>query len=443
MAEVELVLVDDTSRSFDTAPQEVDMGAVKFQGWQIHAVTPVPTDFRGHDVYVVKVNTDLVLRPSASPPRWTEFGFAFEDSGVYVADMVPRTVSLPEPTRSYAVTRHLAFIADPDTSLAVRSGDVVMNGLVVPALTPTVETLGIGSTTVLWRHKGDAEGVPVGSRSGWLVLLVPSGLRELKVQSIAAYALTPYEEMGFSPKGRPASFVVQLPLGRVPEPHSASAEDSGRRQIRLGFALDIEGYSARTGPRQSEVQDRLARLVHQVLHEAGVPDERTDVQPTGDGMNVVLPADMDCIDLLPRLMRGMAGRLARDNSLHADRIRCRMACDIGPVSRSALGFSGPTVVRFCRLVDSRQLREALESNEEADLIVAVSDWLYENVFRPGYATADHSPRDDHAFRDGRQGYPGEGLFGDTAFAQVLAVAKGYQATAWLWSASPAQNALVD
>lgn len=441
VAEVELVLVDDSSRSFDTAPQKVDIGAVKFQGWQIHAVTPVPADFRDHDVYVIKVNTDLALRPSSSPPQWMEFGFTFEDSGVYVADMVPKAVGLPEPARRYAVTRHLAFIANPDaTSRTGCSGDMVMNDLVVPALTPTIEALGIGSTSVRWRHTGDTHGVPIGSRSGWLLLLVPSGLRELKVRSDAAYALTPFQDMGFSPKGRPAAFVVQLPLGRPPEPRPASADVTGRRQIRLGFALDVEGYSTRSGPRQNEVQDRVAQLVRQVLHEAGVPDERTDVQPTGDGMNVVLPAEMDCVDLLPRLMTGVAGHLARDNSGHADRIRCRMACDIGPVARSALGFSGPTVVRFCRLVDGRQLRDALENNEKADLVVAVSDWLYENVFRPGYATADRGPLDDRALRDGT---PGEGPFDEEAFTQVLAVAKGYQATAWLWSADSARQVLTD
>lgn len=180
-------------------------------------------------------------------------------------------------------------------------------------------------------------------------------------------------------------------------------------RIRLAFSVDVMGYSARPVAYQDQVQRRLAVLVHQLLDDARADLEGTDIQPVGDGMNVVLPADMECIEALPRLMTGAARLLSQDNRAYKDRLRLRMAWDIGPVSRAALGFTGPLLVRLSRLVDCEQLRTAAELTG-SDLMVAVSDWLYENVFRPGYT-------DVHA----------------DDFTRISAVSKDYQASAWLWT----------
>ncbi|MFI9543662.1 hypothetical protein ACIHAR_06870 [Streptomyces sp. NPDC052016] len=194
--------------------------------------------------------------------------------------------------------------------------------------------------------------------------------------------------------------------GQQPAPAAVPRD----HRIRLAFSVDVTGYSARPVACQDQVQRRLAVLVHQVLHDARADLARTDVQPVGDGMNVVLPADMECIEALPRLMTGAARLLSQDNRAYSDRLRLRMAWDIGPVSRAALGFAGPLLVRLSRLVDCEQLRTAAESTAHADLVVAVSDWLYENVFRPGYT-------DVHA----------------DDFTRICAVSKDYRASAWLWT----------
>jgi hypothetical protein len=414
LAESTLLLADTGSRSVDPSPQEIEIGAIQFQGWQIHPVTavPLPSKFAAHDAYVVKVNADLRLSPTVAAPRWVEFGFEF-DNGVFVADMVPRAVNRPAPASRYAVTRSLAFTPDIDLGAGtVQAESIIVNNLALPALEPNIQALGIGSPAVRWRHRSvTSAGVPVGSHTGWLILLVPAGLREVKALAVAAYAPSPYEETGFAPQGKPSIFIVQLPVGT----RSAVSVASGSVGIRLGFAVDIVDYSDRSAPRQREAQLRLNRLMRDTMIAAGVPLGQADIQPTGDGMNVVLPADAGYVVTFPRIMTEFADRLRTDNEGHSDRVRVRMAADIGPVDSAALGFSGPTVIRFCRLVDSDQLRDTTKRNPGADLVVAVSDWLYENLIRPGYS-------DLHKH----------------AFTRELVVAKRYQAVAWLW-ASPARD----
>jgi hypothetical protein len=407
LVEVALLLTD-TGRSFDPSPQEIEIGAIRFQGWQIHPITAVPTEFAANDIYVVKINADLTLSPTMGAPPWFEFGFEFESNRVFVADVVPRAVNGPEPAGRYAVTQSLAFTSDVDRAMGtVRAENIIMNNLPLPAVVPTIQTFGIGSPAVRWRHRSiTPAGVPVGSHTGWLILLVPAGLREVDVRAVAAYGFPSYEVMGFAPQGKPSTFTIQLPIGTRPAAKAASGPD----EIRLGFTVDIVGYSDRTAPRQREIQQRLSWLMHETMVAAGVPPAQADIQSSGDGMNVVLPAHVPDLGTFPRKMIEFANRLRTDNEAHSDRIRVRMAADVGPVGPAALGHAGPTVVRFCRLVDSDQLRDAVTRNPGADLVVAVSDWLYENLIRPGYSAID-----------------------ERAFTREQVVAKRYQAVAWLWT----------
>jgi hypothetical protein len=160
----------------------------------------------------------------------------------------------------------------------------------------------------------------------------------------------------------------------------------GGRRLRLGFALDVAGFGVRTSPQQHQVQRRLRRLVHAALAECDLALDKLigGYQWTGDGINVMLPIDLDPALVLPALMRSIAAALSADNARSADRIRLRMAVGVGLVEPSVTGFNGPLIVDISRLVSSDALRGTLPDFPSADLAVAISDHAFALVIQPGY-----------------------------------------------------------
>ncbi len=195
------------------------------------------------------------------------------------------------------------------------------------------------------------------------------------------------------------------------ETGGADAAGAAGLRLRMAFVLDVAGYGARGIAHQQEVQRRLQRLVEATLDGCGLkldPDI-VEHQWTGDGINAVLPADIDPTVILPLLIRSLASALGADNAQSADRIRLRMAVSAGLIRRCVAGFSGQLIMDISRLVDSSALHEALAAAPAADLAVAISDHVYAMVVRPGY-----------------EGIP------DGQFSRVNVVAKEFSAAAWVW-----------
>jgi Protein kinase domain len=177
----------------------------------------------------------------------------------------------------------------------------------------------------------------------------------------------------------------------------------------MGFVLDVADYGARPAPQRSDVQRRLPVLVATMLGDCGIELESVEHEWTGDGINVVLPADTDPTVALPVLLRTLAALLGEDNARSVDAIRLRMSVGIGLVENSAAGFGGPMIIELSRLVDSAPLRAALAAYPSAHLAVAISDHVYTAIIRPGYP-----------------GIPG------TQFTRVEVAEKEFRAPAWIW-----------
>lgn len=183
------------------------------------------------------------------------------------------------------------------------------------------------------------------------------------------------------------------------------------RALRMAFVLDVAEYGKRAVPARDAVQQRLRRLVVATLAECGLKlgEPAIDHQWTGDGINAILPADIDPTVVLTTLLRSLAASLARDNRGHADRIRLRMAVGVGLFERGPAGFGGPVIVDINRIVDSAALRSALAAEPGADLVVAIGDRAYGLIIEPGYP-----------------GIPAG------QFTRAYVVSKEYAAPAWIW-----------
>jgi hypothetical protein len=182
----------------------------------------------------------------------------------------------------------------------------------------------------------------------------------------------------------------------------------------MGFVLDVAGYGARSVPQRNDVQKRLRKLVDGTLAECGLKLGELDLdhQWTGDGINAVLPTDIDPTIVLTMLIRSLSAGLISDNADRADRIRLRMAVGFGLIERSVAGFGGPVIVDINRLVDSAPLRSALADDPAADLAVAISDQVHALIVQPGYP-----------------GIP------EAQFSRVAVSVKEFSGPAWIWVSS--------
>ena len=184
----------------------------------------------------------------------------------------------------------------------------------------------------------------------------------------------------------------------------------GDRPIRMGFMLDIVGYGRRDTPAKESLQRRLAGVARMVFEDLTLSLSDIDCQGMGDGLLVVLPAQLGVQRVLPALLQSMAERLTLDNALSHDQMRVRMAVDVGPVVVTALGFGGAMVTNMGRLLNSRPLRRREAEHRERDLAAAISDSLHRFVVAEGVPTLAREQ-----------------------FTRVQVRAKELSTTAWLWT----------
>jgi hypothetical protein len=352
LAGVDLLLTED-SRSF--RPTELKIGAFALHSLRVDTLVVAADD---HDAYLVKLNYEVEFAPDAPKPLWAELGVACTTDGVLVSDAWPRTVTEPaEPTR-LAVTALLDFITyRPDLA------DLLHDQIPVPALTPAITAFGIGGPRAGWRHSGD---IRPESHSGWLIVTTPTDCREVHMRAIGNYDLSPEDVWGMQPRGTNDTFVVRLPHRRPPR---------GIR-YRLGFTVDVVGYSTRTIDGQRDVQNRLTALFHQFVTIAGIAFVPENFQRNGDGFHYFIP-DSDVHTAVKHLLTTLPSLLAEDNKGN-ERIRLRMATDVGTVGHGPLGFTADAVIRFSRLADSQPIRDAVK-NTDTDFAALVSDTLYQDV----------------------------------------------------------------
>ena len=182
-------------------------------------------------------------------------------------------------------------------------------------------------------------------------------------------------------RGLPRSVKLFSTLRRLPL--TTGSVQARPKPIRMGFMLDIVGYSRRDAWAQERLQQRLVGLVRLMLDDLRVELSDIDHQGTGDGLLVILPERVDVHRVLPALLAFATRLLAEDNAMFQDRIRVRMAADIGPVRIAELGFEGVMVTNMARLLDSTPLRDWVDEHPERDLSVALSDSLHRFVVAEG------------------------------------------------------------
>ncbi|WP_157240972.1 CATRA conflict system CASPASE/TPR repeat-associated protein [Catenuloplanes japonicus] len=183
-----------------------------------------------------------------------------------------------------------------------------------------------------------------------------------------------------------------------------------RHALRMSFTVDAVGYSGNDLAGRDLVQRRISDVVVQALDDLHLDLTDTDHQGTGDGINVVLPADLDLPRALADLLHGTAGALREDSRRYTAPLRLRMGASIGRFRIAALGWSDSTVIETNRLCDSAPVRTAMKDDPALLLAAMISDRLYPFTVEEGHPKLP--PAD---------------------FTQTDVTVKAYQGRAWLWS----------
>ncbi|MEU9122458.1 hypothetical protein AB0C96_21790 [Streptomyces sp. NPDC048506] len=177
------------------------------------------------------------------------------------------------------------------------------------------------------------------------------------------------------------------------------------------IALDVQSYGGNNDRRQSEIQHDLPRLLSRAALNAALDRTRWHIQAKGDEQLAVAPMDGSEPRIVDDYIRHITAGLLTYNQdrVRGARMRVRAAVHHGPVEVADNGFAGRTVVTTCRLLNSAPLRGALAAADDADLVLALSDQVFQTTVAGGHTTLP-----------------------EAAFRRVPVQEKEYESTAWLW-----------
>jgi hypothetical protein len=150
--------------------------------------------------------------------------------------------------------------------------------------------------------------------------------------------------------------------------------------------LDLEGYSASPDPIQVSKLEALEKIVRNAAEDAGLVWDDLFVKDRGDGMILIVPAEVSPIVVAGQLIRAFDAGLCEAASIYSPthRMRLRVSLHQGLVD----GYAGEAINLACHLVDTDVLRSTLRAATSAHLAVIVSDAFHREVIKPGHRLID-------------------------------------------------------
>ena len=147
---------------------------------------------------------------------------------------------------------------------------------------------------------------------------------------------------------------------------------------------DIAGFGdpKRNDGDREAVRKALYEISQSALEASGVPWADCYYEDRGDGTVIVVPPTIATVRVVDPLIPELASRLRQYNRRAGDvvQIQLRAALHVGPVGRDAEGLTGEAIIVAARILDVPVLKARLAA-DQADLMFAVSDYVYDHVIR--------------------------------------------------------------
>jgi hypothetical protein len=155
-------------------------------------------------------------------------------------------------------------------------------------------------------------------------------------------------------------------------------ESSAPAIRRLCIALDAERYSNLDRTEQASAQQHFVTVTTAASRAAGLDPSLLHTQPAGDGHLALLPPGINETEVIAGFVRGLRDALHTVGHSTGRRLRLRVAMHSGLTQLAANGFAGRAVVTVSRMCDSPQLKQRLAAQPRADLVLALSQSLFED-----------------------------------------------------------------
>jgi class 3 adenylate cyclase len=173
--------------------------------------------------------------------------------------------------------------------------------------------------------------------------------------------------------------------------HGPSFRTTDRGPLyRSMMVLDVAGFGRLANLAQLEVRTALFAALRGAFRGTGVRWSALAVEDRGDGAIVLAPPTVSKVELLDPVIPNLVARI-REHNAAADpgrRIRMRVSVHAGEVHRDATGWTGTDLNVACRLVANAVVSRHLLQRPAADVLVVVSDAVYDAVVRHGYRRID-------------------------------------------------------
>lgn len=147
--------------------------------------------------------------------------------------------------------------------------------------------------------------------------------------------------------------------------------------------VDVEASGSLSGPEKERIRADLYAILEGALKRSGITDEQVRAEDRGDGVFLLVTADVSKRLLLDPLI-GVLDDGLRARTVGEPWLRLRLAVHHGEAILDAHGSSGPALDEAFAMVDADELKATLKEARQGRMAVVVPDDLYRSVVR-GYA----------------------------------------------------------
>jgi class 3 adenylate cyclase len=150
----------------------------------------------------------------------------------------------------------------------------------------------------------------------------------------------------------------------------------GQLVYGLVVVVDIEGFSRMGILAQAAILVRLEKILDRAARNAQLVRAGWIRQSRGDGELSVLPPETD----VARVVADFTDQIVEElKCASRPRLRLRISMHHGTLTNGTFGPVGDTLVVACRLLDADFARETLAEKIGDDVVVVVSQRLYQDV----------------------------------------------------------------